>query len=141
MIFVQYSPVNGLGVFAKQHILFGTMVEAGPVIILEPEEFRLVERTGLSKYLFDWCVSGNAALVLGYGSLFNHSYEPNITASENLEDGTMEFLATRDIAKGEELFIDYTSGNPDRELWFNPATKDLAENPIENLTENLQPSM
>jgi SET domain-containing protein len=59
-------------------------------------------------------------LVLGYGSLYNHTYEPNAEYKENPEEKTVEFFALRDVQKGEELSVNYSQGNAkDADpLWF-----------------------
>ena len=45
-------------------------------------------------------------LLLGYGMLYNHSYEANC---EYVQDGprVITFVTTRDVDPGEELTIDY----------------------------------
>ena len=46
------------------------------------------------------------ALLLGYGMLYNHSYEANC---EYIQDGprVITFVTLRDVKAGEELTIDY----------------------------------
>lgn len=48
--------------------------------------------------------------ITGYyplASFFNHSCVPNVAMEEGLENSVVEFVATRDIAAGEELVIRY----------------------------------
>jgi SET domain-containing protein len=45
--------------------------------------------------------------VLGLGSLFNHSFAPNTVACRVEPETRMEFIALRDIAEGEQVFVDY----------------------------------
>lgn len=66
----------------------------------------------LSDYVFGSASDENGVVLpLGYGMLYNHSAEPNAEYVEE-EPGTITFLATRDIAAGEECVIDYG-----REWW------------------------
>ena len=96
---------KGRGVFARQPICRGTLIEKVPVIIIpnntfvdgEPNPFRM-------KYFFAWSKT-TAAMVLGYGSIYNHSFTPNA----RYEHGPMvlSFRALRDIEEGEEITINY----------------------------------
>lgn len=47
------------------------------------------------------------ALVLGYGSLYKHSEEPNLEYAYNKLTKQMQFIAKRPIKLGEELTINY----------------------------------
>jgi len=51
------------------------------------------------------------ALVMGYGSYYNHSETPSVDWKTNEEDRTFIFFSLRDINKGEELFINYGNGS------------------------------
>ena len=53
------------------------------------------------------------ALPLGYGSIYNHSYEPN-ASSLNVVPDIMEFVALKDIQQGEEITINYNGEPTDR---------------------------
>jgi len=64
---------KGRGVFARDLIPDGCEFEVCPVLLLP--ESQMME-TPLSDYVFEWA-PGRVALVLGFGSLYNHSYEPN----------------------------------------------------------------
>jgi SET domain-containing protein len=55
-------------------------------------------------------------LALGYGSLYNHSYDPNATTLERGDE--LVITATRDIAKGDEIFINYMGTATDG-VWFD----------------------
>ena len=51
------------------------------------------------------------ALALGYGSLYNHSYQPNARYDDQ-PAGAMTFTALRDIRAGEEITINYNNLGP-----------------------------
>ena len=56
------------------------------------------------------------AIGLGYLCLYNHSDTPNITFDHHYDSDEISVRATRDIAAGEELTLNY--GVP---LWFEDA--------------------
>src|SRR5262245_37487262 len=77
LIVVRRSGKKGRGVFARKLIRKGTIIERAPVILLPiGEVFSDAPRTMLANYVFVWG-SDSVAVVLGYGSLYNHSYQPN----------------------------------------------------------------
>lgn len=98
---------KGRGVFAKSFISEGTVIERVPVLVLPTED---VETTPLADYVFEWG-RDTVALALGYGSLYNHSYEPN-ARYDDVGQRTKEFSALRDIYPGEEITVNY-NGEPE----------------------------
>ncbi len=70
-----------------------------------------VKDTLLARYSFQWA-EGGVALALGYGSLYNHSSNPNCVYWTIKGEGVIEFVALVDIQAGEELRVNY-NGNPD----------------------------
>lgn len=111
----------GRGVFATRDIKSGELIHVAPVIVLTKDEYEIVaEHTILSNYVFNWHKRHkNCALALGYGSLFNHSYNPNALYKLQLKKQTIDFYAYTDIKAGEEILINY-NGDPDNNepLWF-----------------------
>jgi SET domain-containing protein len=105
---VRDAGAMGRGVFAGRPITKGELIEACPVIALSPEDELKLAGTVLDQYLFAWgrCPEG-ACLVLGLGSLYNHSSAPNATACSVDDKAVMEFIAVCDIATGEQIFVDY----------------------------------
>ncbi len=100
---------KGRGVFARRPIEEGEVIETCPVLVLPAgsiEDFS----EGLGTYVFEWG-RGKLALALGYGSLYNHSYQPNARYAD-LPDRTKLFTAIRNIAAGEEITVNY-NGKPD----------------------------
>lgn len=111
----------GRGVFASRDFLEGELIESCPVIALpNPRDRARLRRTGLINYYFLWGPERTqAAICLGYGSLYNHSYEPNARWEKRIEDERMDFYAVRPIHEGEEITVNY-NGAPDdsRKLWI-----------------------
>lgn len=96
------------------------LIEVSPIIISPSSEWEFLEKTVLSNYCFHWGEnSEDAAIALGYGSLFNHSFTPNATYYNNDRHLTLDFYAIADILTGEEITINY-NGEPDDQtpVWF-----------------------
>ncbi|MFT8323137.1 MAG: SET domain-containing protein [Bacillus sp. (in: firmicutes)] len=123
MIEVKTSPVSdgefNRGVFATCDIKKGTLLHEAPVIPYPNEQHQHIEKTLLADYAFEYGIN-HTALLLGYGMLFNHSYEPNATYDINFDQHTFDFYAYKDIKAGEEILINYNGDVDDQEpLWFN----------------------
>lgn len=107
------------GVFAIDSIAKGTLFHQAPVISYPNEQHEHIEKTLLADYAFEFGI-GQSAILLGYGMLFNHSYKPNATYEINFDNYTFDFFAYKDIAAGEEIFINYNGDVDDEDpLWFN----------------------
>lgn len=110
LITVRRSGKKGRGVFARKLIRKGTVIERAPIILIPTGEvFSNSPKTKLADYVFAW---GNdtVAVVLGYGSLYNHSYQPN-ASYYGAGPRTQVFWAIRDIRAGEEITVNY-NGSP-----------------------------
>ncbi len=110
---------SGRGVFAREAIASGTLIEAAPVIVLPVAECRLLDRTIIHNYYFHWDGDpdgdGRGALGLGLVSLCNHSRRPRARVDRNFARLTLDLVAIAEIAAGEEVTIDYNCP-----LWFEP---------------------
>jgi SET domain-containing protein len=103
---VRKSPGKGRGVFARKDIKKGTTFETVPLIVFNNDE---VEGSKMSTYVFEW-TKKTSAIALGYGSIYNHSYEPNARYYDGRNE-TKLFVAIRDIKAGEEITVNY-NGHP-----------------------------
>jgi uncharacterized protein len=101
-------------VFATQPFAAGDEIERCPMLIAEEGNEEELE-AGAVGYVFGWG-DGQTALALGYGSLYNHSYSPNATTLETKDE--LVITATRDIAVGEEIYINYM-GTAQEGVWFD----------------------
>src|SRR5213078_3927008 len=91
-----------------------------PVIVIPENQWSDVENSILCEYAFDWGEHDEqAAIALGYVSIYNHSYSPNAQLEELLDELMMEVVAIRDIEPDEEITINY-NGDPAKQdpLWF-----------------------
>jgi SET domain-containing protein len=109
-IAVKHFPGKGRGVVAERHFRAGETIERAPVIVIPREEAPLIRDTRLAHYYYEWgddC--REAAIALGYGSLYNHSYTPNARYEFREDQECLEFFALRDIEPGEEITINYNN--------------------------------
>lgn len=123
MIEVKSSPLSdgefNRGVFATRDIKKGELIHNAPVIAYPNEQHQYIEKTLLADYAFEYGIN-HTAILLGYGMLFNHSYEPNATYEINFDNHTFDFFAYKDIKAGEEILINYNGDVDDKEqLWFD----------------------
>lgn len=98
--------------FTTRPIAAGEVVEIAPVIVVPGDERKLVHHTLLNDYVFGW--GDTIAVALGYGSIYNHSWQANLAYRKCLDEQLLEFVALRDITVGEELTTNYTSSYPAR---------------------------
>lgn len=110
LVEVRPSGQKGRGVFARKPIRKGTIIERAPIIQIPISEvFSGAPRTKLADYVFVWR-KDTVAVALGYGSLYNHSYQPN-ASYYGAGPRTQVFRAIRDIRAGEEITVNY-NGSP-----------------------------
>ena len=112
---MKLSPTGaGRGVFALQQFDEGDEIERCPMLVAEPDRGADLE-SGAEGYVFGWGEE-RTALALGYGSLYNHSFDPNATT---LEDGDeLVITATRRVGVGDEIHINYM-GTAQDGVWFD----------------------
>lgn len=122
---IKNTSEKGRGVFAKRDFSEGEIIEHAPVIVIPTNEEPSRDMV-LYNYTFGWGKDfKQSALALGYGSLYNHSKNPNaywILNEKNLE---INFIAKRAIKAEEEITISYNgnfNSNKDTQnpLWFDP---------------------
>jgi hypothetical protein len=116
---IRSDPSKGRGIFARQAIPAGALIEAAPVIIVPAGQCPVIERTILHDYYFHWDGDadgeGRGAVALGLVTLCNHSRRPNARARRNFAHETLDLIAVTPIAAGNEVTIDYNCP-----LWFEP---------------------
>ncbi|WLR51935.1 SET domain-containing protein [Bacillus tianshenii] len=107
------------GVFATRNIAQGELIHEAPVLSYPNEEHDFIEQTRLADYAFEYG-ENHSAILLGYGMLFNHSYQPNANYIIDFSSHTFKFFAYTNIKAGEEILINY-NGEVDNNdpLWFN----------------------
>lgn len=102
---------KGFTVVATKNFAIGDIIERCPVLILTPKERKQCEKTTLTYYIYPWKSEKSAAVVLGYGSLINHSYTPNTDWIPNFKTKRMIYKVIKTIKKGQEITVNY-NGEP-----------------------------
>ncbi|MGH7060636.1 MAG: SET domain-containing protein [Stellaceae bacterium] len=117
---IREHPVRGRGIFAREPIAAGSLIEAAPVIVIPVHQCRTLDRTVMHDYYFHWDGDpdgeGRGALALGLVSLCNHSAQPRARVVRNFERRTLDLVALSAIEESEEVTIDYNCP-----LWFEPS--------------------
>lgn len=119
-LFVAPSALGGRGVFTSEDIPQGSVVEICPVIVLPEKDRTLLDQTKLHDYYFIWGEQENqCAIILGFGSIYNHSFSPNAEYSPDYPGESLSFYALKAIEAGSEITVNY-NGTPDEQsgLWF-----------------------
>ena len=116
---IRTSSGRGRGIFAREAIARGTLIEAAPVIILPASDCPSLDSTVVYDYYFHWDGDpdgvGRGAIGLGLVTLCNHSSRPLARVDRNYLQETLDLIAIADIEAGQEVTIDYGCT-----LWFNP---------------------
>jgi hypothetical protein len=98
---------KGRGVYAARAHAPDEVIEECHVLLLPSKELR----GKLSYYCFQWS-DEMSALLLGNGSLLNHSYAPNAYVLFDRRGTMASVVARSSIAAGDEILINY-NGDPD----------------------------
>jgi uncharacterized protein len=107
-LYVRNVAGMGRGVFARQRIPKGEVIETCPVIPLSEADETKLSQTVLDKYMFAWGEAPRrSCIALGYGSLYNHSSTPNAVACRILSRAEIEIVAIRNIDAEEQILTDY----------------------------------
>ena len=94
---------GGRGVFAEKDFKKGEVIEVCPLITDYKKNFensKIKDYTFKSKFKKD-----QEVIVFGMCSMYNHSNDFNVHHNQDPEN--MIYTASRDIKKGEELYVNY----------------------------------
>jgi SET domain-containing protein len=119
-VVVRDAGPRGRGVFATRDLVEGELVESCPVVVVPADQVAHVVETTLHAYHFRWGGLGeDSAIALGYGSLYNHSNDPNAMYVKKYAARLIDFVTLRAIAAGDEITVSYNGGVGDRSpVWF-----------------------
>ncbi len=120
-LYITDSELGGRGVFSSSPIEKGSIIEIAPVLVIPGSERDLLDKTIIHDYYFIWGLQDQqAALILGNGSIYNHSFKPNAEYRPDFEGQTMSFFALMEIEAGQEITVNY-NGTPDGKgrFWFH----------------------
>lgn len=105
-LIIKNTKKYGRGLYATRNFKKGEIIEISPVVIVEKSDVHTIEATVLNLYVFEWN-KNTSALALGNGSLFNHSRRSNVSYMNSFRTKEIVFVTTKNIKKGQQLFIDY----------------------------------
>lgn len=102
----------GWGVFTDEPIAEGELIEECHYLLAP---WASIASSPLSDYVFQsreavpgaQALEEPVAIVLGFGMIYNHSSEANATYYQGGARNLFRFHATRDIAAGEQICINY----------------------------------
>ncbi|KKU09373.1 MAG: hypothetical protein UX13_C0042G0009 [Candidatus Woesebacteria bacterium GW2011_GWB1_45_5] len=117
---VRRTGKKGRGVFALRDFKTGEIIENCPVLTFNTKERKHLEKTQLNYYVYPWRSTRGAALALGYGSIYNHSFSPNADWKQSFKTNSMVYRAIKLIKKGKEITVNYNSEPDDKTPidWF-----------------------
>ncbi len=118
---VRTTGKKGRGIFALADFKKGEVIEVCPVLTFNTKERKNLEKTLLNHYIYPWRSTRGASLVLGYGSIYNHSFSPNADWKQDFKKESMIYKALKPIKKGDEILVNY-NGEPDDNSpidWFD----------------------
>lgn len=119
-IIVKRTGKKGRGVFALKNFEIGEIIESCHVINITPRERKKCENTILAYYIYPWRSTRSGSVVLGFGSIYNHSFTPNADWKQNFRAKKMVYRSLKPIKKDEEITVNY-NGEPDDQTpidWF-----------------------
>jgi len=109
----------GRGVFASHNFEPAEIVEIAPVVLLDLKTQPFP--AAIRRLAFNWSKT-HVALALGFGSLYNHSDQPNLVFKRDVENLTITFSTLREVQPGEQLTISYDyigpGESPRDRSWF-----------------------
>ncbi|HLD00012.1 MAG TPA: SET domain-containing protein [Patescibacteria group bacterium] len=111
---------KGRGIFADRNFKKGDVIEVCPVVVLSAKDRKVIDQTALYDYYFSWGRDKKkAAIALGFGSFYNHSYAPNAVYKKDFLHHEIRFIAVSNISKGKEIVVNYNGKVDDQtSVWF-----------------------
>ena len=118
------SSKKGKGLFAKQQIKKGKIIDVAHVVLIPNNDYELIDKTVVSNYCYLWenpkyKSKYKMALAMSICQFINHSYTPNVRYEYHYRNDSIKYIAIRNISKGEELTMNYNGAVDDKSpVWF-----------------------
>ncbi len=95
-------------------------IEVCPVLVMPAAERAALDTTLLRDRYYEW--EDAAGLALGFGMLYNHSYDPNAHYLQHLARNLVVVTALKVIEQDEEITINYNGDPADQSpVWHDTA--------------------
>ena len=111
---------KGRGVIATQDIFSGEIIEYCPIIFLSDIEVDFLDnKSDILKFYYLLQPEANRhILIMGYGSMYNHSKDANAEIDYDIKKSQnfIFFRALKVIKAGQEIVFDYNSGNKEEKF-------------------------
>lgn len=122
-IYIRQSKIlnAGRGVYARRDIKKDEIIEKCPVIEVPKHDMANLNESFLVTYFFYFGKNKERlAVALGFGSIYNHTHQPNAKYQIRPTESCINFIALDDIKKDDEITINYNPGIPKNKssLWF-----------------------
>jgi SET domain-containing protein len=120
-LYIDDVPGMGRGVFTRERIPGGTIVELSPVIVMNGSDRVHLDKTLLHDYIFEWGKQKDqCCMALGFIPMYNHSYASNCEYFMDFDDDTIFVKTVSAVEAGEELTINYNGNwNDKARVWFD----------------------
>lgn len=120
-LFLKNIAGKGRGVFTREKIDAGEIVEISPVIVMSKSDKVHLDKTLLHDYIFDWGKNNKqCCMSLGYIAMYNHSYNSNCEYFMDFDNDTILIKTVKEIIAEEELTINYNGDWDDaKKIWFD----------------------
>jgi SET domain-containing protein len=114
-ISLRKSPIHGHGIFSNEEISKGELLEEAKLLKLSWRS-KIIQDSVLVNYAWlntncncEQCEKDGLEqyLALGYGSIYNHSKDPNTFLKIDFATEMMQIYSNKTIQKDEEIFVNY----------------------------------
>ena len=120
-LYLDKTEKAGRGVFTRERIARGTVIEISPVVVMSKEDRIHLDKTKLHDYIFEWGKKNDqCCMALGFIPMYNHSYTSNCEYFMDFEEEIIFVKTVRAVDKGAELTINYNGDwNDAAKIWFD----------------------
>ena len=125
-VYIRTKRSMGRGCYANRDISAGHVITECEIIVLSHHDTLIIRQTVLKRYYYNFSAD-SGCIVLGVGSLFNHTERSNVgfVLVQKQNRNMMQFYAKIDIRTNEELLINYDDDGADAHEDVKVYTKDI----------------
>lgn len=108
---IRKSPIHGWGVFSKNFIKNGEILEECPFLVIPLAKNECSSIFIDYRFNYPRNMTEHQVIPFGFSCLYNHSDNPNAKWETDTENQIFIFSAIKDIQKDEEIFTYYGGDN------------------------------